>query len=229
MGGQHRRESTPLAHPSRSNAVLIGTFFSLQTAYQPLAQSTTIRLFRPLLPDNTNPAPVNPPSSPSPPSRSSSVRTSAFRLRRGRGGIIRLDRRSEPRSEPLPRSQSHWNKTDRRTAFVDDLFADEWTSLPTSGRRARILEEDEDETEPMEGVEDVVAKEEGKEARTRAGDEYARRISERWRYDAEVGVVGVGMGLKGLEGEERVIIDDYEDRSVSNTRWRDARASTRRV
>lgn len=82
--------------------------------------------------------------------------------------------------------------------MVDSLFADEWTSLPST-RRVRI----EDDAEPMEGV--VDAKETG-------SDEYARRISERWRYDSEAGTVGVGMGMKGLDGEERVIIDDFEDR-----------------
>lgn len=82
--------------------------------------------------------------------------------------------------------------------MVDSLFADEWTSLPST-RRTRI----EEDVEPMDGV--VEAKEMG-------SDEFARRISERWRYDSEAGVVGVGMGLKGLDGEERVIIDDFEDR-----------------
>jgi hypothetical protein len=44
--------------------------------------------------------------------------------------------------------------------------------------------------------------------------EYGRRVSERWRYDSDTGVVGVAMGMRGLEGEDRVIIDDFEDRSV---------------
>ncbi|KAL7417881.1 enhancer of polycomb-like-domain-containing protein [Mrakia frigida] len=173
-------------------------------AYQPPLVSAPIRLFRPLLPDNTfPPTSSTPPSSSSSSSRSSTPgRTSAFRLRRGRGGIIRLDRRSEPRSEPPPRQQPHWrmDRRDAREALVDSLFADEWTSLPST-RRTRI----EEDVEPMDGV--VEAKEMG-------SDEFARRISERWRYDSEAGVVGVGMGLKGLDGEERVIIDDFEDRHI---------------
>jgi hypothetical protein len=34
-------------------------------------------------------------------------------------------------------------------------------------------------------------------------------LSERWRYDYDGGLVGVGMGVKD---EDQVVIDDYETR-----------------
>jgi enhancer of polycomb-like protein len=37
--------------------------------------------------------------------------------------------------------------------------------------------------------------------------ERARILSERWRYDADMGAVGLGMGV---DDEDQIVIDDYE-------------------
>jgi enhancer of polycomb-like protein len=37
--------------------------------------------------------------------------------------------------------------------------------------------------------------------------ERARFLSERWRYDADMGAVGLGMGV---DDEDQIVIDDYE-------------------
>ena len=71
--------------------------------------------------------------------------------------------------------------------------------------------EDEDgaEDDAMEGVElkDRMA---ARKARWEAQEEErARSISERWRYDYDGGLVGIGMGVKD---EDQVVIDDYETR-----------------
>ena len=134
-----------------------------------------------------------------------------FRLRRGRGGIMRLDRkmptvRHTARSQQLP------------TGIVapGDPFMKLFPVNPLAEKRVfesdnSDTSEDEDEVEDdaMEGVElkDRVA---ARKARWEAQEEErARSISERWRYDYDGGLVGIGMGVKD---EDQVVIDDYETR-----------------
>jgi enhancer of polycomb-like protein len=199
---------------------------SVQLAYQPLITPAPLRLFRPLVPELTPiPQPTTtttPTTTTSPTSSTSSIlspeplRSSSFRLRRGRGGIIRLDRRvdtrssagSKPRGIPAP-SWRDERKREKGEPLLDCLFPDEWSSLPTGPKRDRV-EDEEAVSTSMEGVLESNPVEE----KSTENDEYGRRVSERWRYDSEAGVVGVGMGMHGLEDEERVIVDDFEERFV---------------
>lgn len=82
--------------------------------------------------------------------------------------------------------------------FIRGLFPDDVRGLETKRRR---FEGDSDDDEEMDEIK------EREERRERE-----RRCSERWRYDDEAGVLGVGMGLSGLENEERLVIDEFEDR-----------------
>lgn len=207
--------------------------FALQLAYQPLITPAPLRLFRPLINEATvftASHPSSSSSSTSSPSTSSlssasspqPTRSSSFRLRRGRGGIIRLDRRVDSRTAPASTAKPRgipapsWRderKRERGEPLLTTLFADEWSLLPSIERR-RIKSDDDEPgftgVDMMEGVIEGHAN-----AKTLSEDvEYGRRISERWRYDSEAGVVGVGMGMQGLEDEERVIIDDFEERYV---------------
>lgn len=100
-------------------------------------------------------------------SRSQSFRTPrqiCFRLRRGRGGIVRLDRKFPGYASPLPRG----------------------------------LEE-----EPDYGLPDDVEEQDA--------DDDTQALTERWRYDADQGKIGYGMGM--VE-DDQVIIDDYETRYI---------------
>ena len=110
----------------------------------------------------------------------------AFRLRRGRGGTLRLDRRNPVfahRRGPAPKLASE---------FSDWLFPDTFCSK-SALRRPRSIDEvdNEDKDETMED-------------RTKM-----RRLNEIWRYDAERGgALGVGMG--DPEDEDRIVIDDLD-------------------
>ena len=110
----------------------------------------------------------------------------SFRLRRGRGGTLRLDRRNPVfvhRRGPAPKLAS---------AFSDWLFPGTFSSKSAS-RRPKSIEEvdDEDMDETMEDRAQV------------------RRMNEVWRYDVDRGgALGVGMGI--TEDEDRIIIDDLD-------------------
>lgn len=160
-----------------------------QSPYQPLPLSSAERAFRPLsalLPpgadldedeenDEDHYEPLRPPS---------------FRLRRGRGGVLRLDRRNAvlPRrrdTAPAPGIGSG-------AKYGEWLFPDSLGAKADSNRPKSIddVQRDRDDLE-----------EEGRAKR--------RRLNEMWRYDVDSGgAVGVGMGVNG--DEERVIIDDLE-------------------
>lgn len=120
---------------------------------------------------------------------------------------MRFDRKSEHNHQPhsfsaSPRTSSYY--TSSSEPLASGLFPDQWSSLRSSSRKLSI-DERENGSRPMDGIESTSQS---------SQRDYARRISERWRYDAETGAVGVGMGIRGLEDEERLIVDEYEDRLV---------------
>ncbi|ORY30601.1 enhancer of polycomb-like-domain-containing protein [Naematelia encephala] len=136
------------------------------------------------------------------------ARPSAFRLRRGRDGILRLDRR------PWVPARL---KLGSKPSLEDRLFPDTLCLRPAS-RRPRSIDDipqrkDDDEEEEDEDEDE----DDGDEAAERVQDDgddtfsstKRRRLNEIWRYDADHGgAVGVGMGLAG--DEDRVIIDDLD-------------------
>lgn len=206
-------------------------------AYQPLPIPSQARMFRPLLPETTSlsssaslaaaaaaaaslsSSPVVPPVSSSP--SSNSRNTTAFRLRRGRGGILRVDRHVEQRPRTSHRGYRPSNRPDASTeTLVSDLFPNSYFNHPSEHPLRPA--EDDDEPDAMDGVvETSTLHSHSYVHRHRHSAEeidHGRRISERWRYDAEFGVVGVGMGLRGLDDEDRVVIDEFEERYVLSSR-----------
>lgn len=116
------------------------------------------------------------------------TRPLAFRLRRGRGGIIRLDRRAP--SFSLHRSGQATGDLGPR----DWLFADRSGSR-VSRRRPRSIDEVEDEVDEQEGE--------------RQAEMKRRKVDEVWRYDASRGgALGVGMGLGN--DEDHFVLDDLD-------------------
>ncbi len=151
-----------------------------------------------------------------------SERPSAFRLRRGRCGVVRLDRRG-----PYPSSRPHRSsggksrpgegagKTilTRRPDAAEDRrhgpwqpFKDVFSQLPRSRATSHTLRSDADEDVDRMDVdcEDVTEQDDQESLEER---ERARILSERWRYDSDMGAVGLGMGV---DEEEQVVLDDYE-------------------
>lgn len=188
-------------------------------AYQPLPIPAQARMFRPLLPEPSPPGSLAGPASP-PPSTSSRSSTT-FRLRRGRGGILRVDRHIEHRPRPSHRGYRPSTRSDGGTteALVNDLFPNSYFGY-ASEHPLRPLEDDADESDAMDGVVESAPAHSHpsnyahRPRHTPEEIDFGRRVSERWRYDAEFGVVGAGMGMRGLEEEERVVVDEYEERCV---------------
>lgn len=116
-----------------------------------------------------------------------------FRLRRGRGGITRLDRKM-----PTVR---HVTRNQGRFTMSDDPFRRLFPINPLATRD--VLDEDSSSEEGR-----VMSTKEREAYEEQEGDR-ARILSERWRYDYDGGMVGVGMGVKD---EDQVVIDDYEAR-----------------
>ncbi|CED83219.1 Polycomb enhancer protein, EPC [Phaffia rhodozyma] len=185
-------------------------------AYQPLLPPTPARHFRPLLPEGSSAFPSSSVLSAAKSSTTSSARPSgrfatSFRPRRGRGGIMRFDRKSEHHRQqhpPVasPRTSSYYTQSSSEPLSAE-LFPDQWSSLRSDSRPT--LEQSKDTSQPMDGIEGFSIASHGHDQR-----DYARRISERWRYDSELGAVGVGMGTRGLEDEERLVVDEYGKRHL---------------
>lgn len=108
-----------------------------------------------------------------------------FRLRRGRGGIVRLDRR-------MPSVVS--GQASDRSRYGDANLSKMFPVNPLARHRHRQASED---TVPR--ADGVSAEEEDEEA--------ARILSERWRYDPVQGAVGVGMGVTD---DDQIVVDDFE-------------------
>ncbi|OCF37306.1 hypothetical protein I316_01215 [Kwoniella heveanensis BCC8398] len=121
----------------------------------------------------------------------------SFRLRRGRGGVVRLDRRaplsSRRRAPPATSSD-----------YPDWLFPDRSPRKSTSPRPRsvdEVLEAREQEREREEEEADSPSK--------------RRRLNEICRYDvSRGGALGVGMGV--AEDQDRVIVDDLESKYIRN-------------
>ena len=158
-----------------------------QSSYQPLPQSHAIHAFRPITALDPRSAlaysrdvdgdegqlPSHPPS---------------FRLRRGRGGIVRLDRKQGVMLHQRDKSQSD---------MPDWLFPDTVCSKGVKRRPQSIDAVETMDEDDQDGQAEEVAK--------------RRRLSERCRYDADRGGgLGVGMGI--AEDEDRVIIDDLDQK-----------------
>lgn len=110
----------------------------------------------------------------------------SFRLRRGRGGILRLDRR-------LP-VWSHRRGGEPKSAsdLPDWLFPDTEGDRPSRRRPKSIDEVDDQEEESVA-----------------ASGAKKRKLNEAWRYDVDRGgALGVGMGIS--EDDDRVVIDDLD-------------------
>ncbi|KAK4683741.1 enhancer of polycomb-like protein, partial [Tremellales sp. Uapishka_1] len=111
----------------------------------------------------------------------------AFRLRRGRGGVVRLDRRNAVFAHlrgAAPQSPS---------AFQAWLFPDTFDSRPLDSRPKSIdVDEEEDETD---------------------SHSKRRRLNENWRYDLDKGgALGIGMGIS--EDDDRMVVDDFEPKYI---------------
>lgn len=108
----------------------------------------------------------------------------SFRLRRGRGGFLRLDRRRPVL--PSRRGVAPSSPTD----FSSWIFPDNTLGKNPRQRPRSIDQDDADEDER-----DAAAK--------------RRKLNEIWRYDADHGgCVGVGMGIS--EDQDRIVIDDLD-------------------
>lgn len=121
------------------------------------------------------------------------LQPASFRLRRGRGGIVRLDRRLP--TFPNRRCPSSRASTD----LPDWMFPDQISTKPSRPRPRSIdeVEKEEDGDEAMDGED--------------ASEESAkrRRLNEICRYNVDSGGgVGVGMGMTA--DDDRVIIDDLD-------------------
>ncbi|WVQ65343.1 uncharacterized protein L199_003519 [Kwoniella botswanensis] len=159
-------------------------------SYQPLPPSAAIQTFRPrtsLDPhyartlnrgredsdDDDEPYPLYP---------------SAFRLRRGRGGVLRLDRRTPLYSHRtgLPPSSP--------SDYADWLFPDTVPS-PNSSRRPKSIDEVEEDEDDW--------------------SQKRRKLNELSRYDvSRGGALGVGMGME--EDMDRVVVDDFDSKYIRN-------------
>jgi enhancer of polycomb-like protein len=158
-------------------AVSIRTELMNQSSYQPLPRTAADKVFRThdyLVPNGS----VHRDSD-------NVFRPAGFRLRRGRGGLLRLDRRPaldvchRGKMPTAPSEYSDW-------LFPDSSVNKDYSARPKSIEDA--LEEDEDETE--------------REAKR-------RRLNEVRRYDVDSGgAVGVGMGTG--RDDDRVVIDDLD-------------------
>ncbi|WRT68052.1 uncharacterized protein IL334_005027 [Kwoniella shivajii] len=113
---------------------------------------------------------------------------SSFRLRRGRGGVLRLDRRtalySHRKTGPPTSSEE----------YPDWLFPD---TAPPSSKSRRPKSIDEIEENDIESP------------------NKRRRLNEAWRYDvSRGGALGVGMGME--EDIDRVVVDDLDSKYIRN-------------
>ncbi|KAJ9101765.1 hypothetical protein QFC21_003104 [Naganishia friedmannii] len=179
---------------------------STNLSYQPLPVPAAFRHFR-CLPSTeslaasqslTRPKPWDPES----PEISSTIEDESmsstrpnhqicFRLRRGRGGIIRLDRR-------MP-SVAHSQAMDRPRH--GDTFMSRMFPVNPLARLRR-----------WEGFDDLPSRPDGISVEEE-DEEAARHVSERWRYDSVQGAVGVGMGVTD---DDQVVVDDYELKYIQN-------------
>lgn len=153
-----------------------------QNSYQPLPASHAQHAFRPLTALDTRVAQaalrVGHEEDEDTP-----LRHLSFRLRRGRGGVVRLDRRLP--AWPLQRGAAPRTPSD----VPDWLFPDQGATKP-SRPRPKSIDEVEDEVEERVG-------------------EKRKRLNETCRYDVNKGgALGVGMGVG--DEEDRIIIDDTD-------------------
>lgn len=115
-------------------------------------------------------------------------RPAGFRLRRGRGGLLRLDRR--PALTACHRGKPPTNPG----GYADWLFPDSSADKSYSARPKSI---------------DDVSKETVEEEDEIERDAKRRRLNEVRHYDVDSGgAVGVGMGV--ARDDDRVVIDDLD-------------------
>lgn len=159
--------------------------------FQPLPVPKALRAFRnlPFLdPAFRDPSSADPSDPTLPPSEWTTAERLAkppsFRLRRGRGGAVRLDRRAAiyagRNRGPMPKS---------------NLELREWLFGGADDKPSR---------KRPSSIDDVVtsdADEEENEIRR-------KRLRERWRYDREEGTLNVTMGIR--EEEDRIVVDDFD-------------------
>ncbi|WWC71031.1 uncharacterized protein I206_104984 [Kwoniella pini CBS 10737] len=162
-------------------------------SYQPLPPSAADRTFRPrtaLDPHYARTLNRGRADSDDDEDESEAIYPSSFRLRRGRGGVLRLDRRTplfNHRKGSLPSSSPEYS---------DWLFPDT-VPPPMSKRRPKSIDEVDDENDDQ----DVSSK--------------RRKLNELSRYDtSRGGALGVGMGME--EDLDRVIVDDLDSKYIRN-------------
>ena len=160
-----------------------GVMLNIQHSYQPLPASHAAHAYRPVTTLDPYLAQAHLRLSHEDEDETP-LRPLAFRLRRGRGGAVRLDRR-------LPTWATHRGATPKSASEVPDwLFPDNAMTKP-SRPRPKSIDDIEDD-----GVD------ERQEAKR-------RRLNEMCRYDTDKGgALGVGMGVSA--DEDRVIIDDLD-------------------
>jgi enhancer of polycomb-like protein len=171
-------------------------------AYQPFPQPVPFKHFRCLPASDLSLRPQHLPETVSDEEHDNSLPDSipsrpnhhmCFRLRRGRGGLTRLDRK-------MP-SVRHLARSHLRSAIIEEP-AKRW--FPTNPLAKRNLADTNSSVldHARSGAGDALDFQDSEEDRS-------RQLSERWRYDYDGGLVGVGMGVKD---EDQVVIDDYETR-----------------
>nr|XP_031864462.1 uncharacterized protein CI109_000376 [Kwoniella shandongensis]KAA5531534.1 hypothetical protein CI109_000376 [Kwoniella shandongensis] len=159
------------------------------SSYQPLPQPHSIHTFRPITALDPHYS-VRRGRANSDDDEDEPVLPSSFRLRRGRGGVVRLDRRT------ALLSRRRGSPPSSPTKYPDWLFPDTAPSR-SEGRRPRSIDELEEDSPSSP---EVLKR---------------RRLNEVWRYDVDRGgALGVGMGV--LEDQDRVIVDDLESKYVRN-------------
>ena len=158
------------------------------SSYQPLPTSASQHAYRPITSLDPRAA-FAVARAPGPDDEELPIRPTSFRLRRGRGGVVHLDRRPAVYARHRgcmpkdPKELSSW------------LFPDASADKP-SRPRPRSIDEDEDED-----VDDGRA------------EIKRRRLNESVRYDVNRGgAVGVGMGI--TEDNDHIVIDDYDPKYV---------------
>lgn len=130
-----------------------------------------------------------------------------FRLRRGRGGVMRLDRKMPTvRHIALSQSKPISSSGPPGTIVPEDPFRKLFPNNPLARRSVFESDSSDDEDDDDDGENEPSRSGPRWEAEE---EERARMLSERWRYDYDGGLVGVGMGVKD---EDQVVIDDYETR-----------------
>ncbi len=196
-----------------------------QVGYHPMSLPASERHFRPLpfgaglAPRRTSARLLRADRSTSPESEEEETFRSrfptSFRLRRGRGGITRLDRRGPFACRSWRGQQPHGDeaplfgerKRERRYRPFENVYDQlPWSHGSPSDEEESADEMDVDQSNDAGGIVAATGHADA-DAELLEQKERARVMDERWRYDFDMGLVGMGMGA---ETEDQVVIDDYE-------------------